>query len=198
MENEIWKPIRGFEDYAKVSNKGNVLVFGRWVNNGKGQKFMAEKLLTQHITSGKYKYRFVTLHIDNKKHSLFTARIVYESFNDLSLNSKFCIVHKDGNSDNCSLNNIKVITRRDKQNLVQNQTGYNGVYPRKNGGFSSSILFEGKRLTVHSSHSKEECMKIYQLAKSLINEYEKEKIKILHNSKLNNKVIQKLNKTTLK
>jgi hypothetical protein len=194
---EIWKPLRGFEDYAKVSNKGNVLVFGRWVNNNFGQRFMPEKLLTQHKTRGKYVYRFVTLHIDNKKHSLFTARIVYETFNEISLNRKFCVVHKDGNIDNCNLDNIKIITRRDKQNLVQNKTGYNGVYKASNGGYSAQIVFEGKRLTVHSSISKQECMKIYQLAKSLINNYEKDKIKILENSKLNNKIIQKQNKIPL-
>lgn len=192
---EIWKPIRGFEEYAKVSNYGNIVRYERTVRNGKSQRVIPEKLLKRSVTTDKYGYNYVNIHDNGKKVCLNVAKTVYETFNELDLNNKMCIVYVDGNKNNCRLSNIKIVTRRDLQNRSYNKTGYNGVSKKRGERqYVATIVFEGKRMTVHSSDSKEDCMKIYELAKCLINEYEKNKIKILQNSKLHNKIIQKRNR----
>jgi hypothetical protein len=192
--DEVFLPIKGFEEFGKISNYGNVIRYSRWVNNGTNQRFIPEKLLKVHTSKDLYGYRSVTICENSKRLSLNLARTVYETFNNVMLNNKFCIVHADGDKSNCRLDNLKVITRRDKQNSLPNTTGFTGVSSRGDNQYTATIVFEGKRLTVHSSDSKEDCMKIYELAKSLINQYEKEKVRILQNSKLHNKIIQKLNR----
>jgi len=194
MKKEIWMPVKGFEEFAKVSNYGNIVRYGRWVNSGTNKRYIKEKILTILKSKDSYEYRHVIIHSNGKKVTLNVARTVYETFNDIFLNNKFCMVHIDGNKGNCSLENLKVISRRDKQNLLPNVTGFNGVNKCGDNQYTASIVFEGKRITVHTCDSKEDCMKIYELAKSLINTYEKEKLSILQNSKLHNKIIQKQNR----
>lgn len=194
MKKEIWIPVKGFEEFAKVSNYGNIVRYGRWVKNGKNQRYIKERILTVHKSTDSYEYRHVNIHSNGKSVTLNVARTVYETFNDIFLNNKFCIVHVDGNKGNCNLDNLKVISRRDRQNSSPNATGFTGVNMIGDNEYTATIVFEGRRVTVHSSDSKEDCMKVYELAKTLINSYEKEKLNILQNSKLHNKIIQKQNR----
>ncbi len=118
------------------------------------------------------------------------ARAVYETFNNIDLDNKKVVVHKDGNRLNNKLENIKIITRRAIKQIRANKTGAVGVTKHKEY-YTASICFEGKRLSLHTSTIKEECHKIYQLAKAMIDEYDKLKSGILSNSRLNNKLIEK-------
>ena len=99
-------------------------------------------------------------------------------------------MHKDGNRLNNNLENIKIITRRTIKQIRANKTGAVGV-TKHNDFYSASIVFEGRRLTLHTSTDKNECHKVYQLAKSMIDQYDKLKAGILNNSRLNNKLIEK-------
>lgn len=188
---EIWKPLRNYEDYLHISNLGNVKLLEREVFNGKGTRTIPERILTARVSKDKYKYVIVSFRIENKAHSLIIGRAVYETFNDIDLDIKKVVVHKDGNRFNNNLENIKIITRRTIKQIRGNKTGAVGVSKNDKGYYSASTVFEGRRLTLHTSKDKNECHKIYQLAKAMINEYDKLKSGILSNSRLNNKLIEK-------
>jgi hypothetical protein len=85
------------------------------------------------------------------------------------------------------------MTRRNVRQTRLNKSGFVGVteHTSNEGCYSAKIVFEGKSLNIHTSNDKEECHKIYQLAKAMIDEYDKLKAGILSNSRLNNKIIVK-------
>ena len=188
---EIWKPLRNYEEYLHISNFGNVRLLERKVFNGKGIRTIPERILTPRVSNDKYKYGIVSFRIENKAHSLIIGRAVYETFNNIDLDIKKVVVHKDGDRLNNNLENIKIITRRTIKQIRANKTGAVGVTRHDKGYYSASIVFEGRRLTLHTSIDKNECHKIYQLAKSMIDEYDKLKSGILSKSRLNNKLIEK-------
>ena len=191
-EVEVWKPVRGYEGILEVSNFGNIKSLERHVNAGTGTKILKECILKPRLSSGSTrKYPVVTYGLDKKQHMLSIGRVVYETFNNISIDShKQVIVRKDGNVFNNRLDNLKVLTRRNVIRSKKNASGYTGVTEHK-GSYSAAIVFEGKRLYLHYSQDKEECRKIYELAKAMIDEYDKLKAGILSNSRLNNKLIVK-------
>ena len=189
MNNEIWKPLRGYDGYLEISNFGNVKLLKRIVSNGTSFRTINEKIIAAKASKDKYGYAIVQFTLNNKKHALVVGRAVYESFNNIELDVKKVIVNKDGNRLNNKLDNLKIITRRSIKQIRANKTGRVGV-SKHDGFYSASIVFEGRRLTLHTSTKKEECHKIYQLAKSMIDEYDKLKAGILSKSRLNNKLIE--------
>ena len=190
---EIWKPVRNFEGYLEVSNYGNVKMLQRTVSNGVSSRILKERILTARKTSDGYGYAIVGFSIENKTNSLVVARIVYEAFNNVDLDIKKVIVHKDGNRMNNRVDNIKVMTRRNVRQSKVSKSGFVGVREGtlSKGVYSALIVFEGKEINLHRSDNKEECHKIYQLAKAMIDEYDKLKAGILSNSRLKNKLIVK-------
>jgi hypothetical protein len=189
MNNEIWKPLRGYDGYLEISNFGNVKLLKRIVSNGTSFRTINEKIIPAKASKDKYGYAIIQFTLNNKKHALVVGRAVYESFNNIELDVKKVIVNKDGNRLNNKLDNLKIITRRSIKQIRANKTGRVGV-SKHDGFYSASIVFEGRRLTLHTSTKKEECHKIYQLAKSMIDEYDKLKAGILSKSRLNNKLIE--------
>jgi hypothetical protein len=192
-EVEVWKPVRGYEGMMEVSNYGNVKMLKRTVSNGTSTRVIQERLLPVRPSKDKYPYAIISFSIDGKNNSLIVGRVVYEAFNDIDLDIKKIVVHKDGNRMNNRLDNIKVMTRRNVRQTRTSKTGFVGVRESTSceGYYSAVIVFECREITLHSSHSKEECHKIYQLAKAMIDEYDKLKAGILSNSRLNNKLIVK-------
>lgn len=190
MEKEIWKPLRNFEDSLLVSNKGNIKILERIVNTNKNAtRVLTERLLIPRKSNDKYGYVFVSFRLNKKLYRLVVGRVVYETFNDIDLDLKKTIVHKDGNKFNNSLENIKILTRRSILQKRINKEGVIGVSKRKYG-YTAQIEFEGTRLHLHTSKNKSECHKIYQLAKSMFDEFDKLKAGILNESRLNNKLIE--------
>lgn len=187
---EIWKPMRNFEEYLHISNMGNVKLLKRKVPCGKGIKVIPERMLIPIVTKDKYKYGIVSFGLEKKTHSLVIGRAVYETFNDVDLDNKKVIVHIDGDNLNNRLENIKIITRRTIKTIRANKTGVVGVKKHKDC-YEATIVFEGKRFSLYSSTNKNECHKIYQLAKSMFDEFDMLKAEILNNSKLQNKLIEK-------
>lgn len=188
---EIWKPVRKYEGYLEVSNYGNIKMLQRTVSNGRSFRILKERILQVMPSSDKYGYAVVSFAIEGKNNTLVVARVVYEAFNGIDLDIKKVVVHKDGNKMNNRIENIKVMTRRNVRQVKLSKTGFVGVREStsKDGYYSSVIQFEGKEINLHNSTSIEECHKIYQLAKAMIDEYDKLKAGILSNSRLNNKLI---------
>lgn len=169
---------------------GNVKRLARLVNGSHGPVLLKEMLLKPRLMKLKGGGDFVGIHvmINKKSVGLTLSRVVYSTFNNIELSLSLVVVNKDGNKLNNKLDNLKIITRR---NVGQNRKSESGVIGVKKqfGLYRAVIKFSGKDILLHTSESKEECRKIYQLAKAMIDEYDKLKAGILSNSRLNNKLI---------
>ena len=191
---EIWKPVRGYEGILEVSNYGNIKTLERIVDSGAVIRKVGGKILkVRSEIGGKPINSQVQFTYDAKVRHLTIARVVYESFNNIDLDNKKVIVYKDGDRSNNRLENIKIITRRNVPQVKVTKSGITGVIECSNitGYYSALIWFQGKQINLHNSRNKEECRKIYELAKAMIDEYDKLKAGILSNSRLNNKLIVK-------
>jgi len=192
-KTEIWKPIKGFEGYYEVSNMGNVKRLSRLVDGSHKPVLLKEMLLKPRLMKLKGGGDFVGIHlmINKKSVGLTVSRVVYSAFNNIELNLSLVVVNKDGNKMNNKLDNLKIITRRNVGQNKPTKSGIIGVRKQDGGLYMAKIVFCGKELLLHSSESKADCRKIYQLAKAMIDEYDKLKAGILSNSRLNNKLIVK-------
>ena len=97
-ENEIWKPVLGFEGRYEVSNFGNV------------KSLITNKLLKPTSTRG---YLFVNLGKDHKLK--YVHRAVWEAFNG-PIPEEMEINHIDENKLNNSLSNLSLVTPRENMN----------------------------------------------------------------------------------
>lgn len=104
---EIWKPVKGFEDYYKVSNLGRVKSLSRVVPFGSQQRTVNGKFLSQ-IDHGNG-YVYVTFSTKNKHKNKYVHRIVCESFKD-NPNKLEEVNHIDGNKQNNCIENLEWIT----------------------------------------------------------------------------------------
>ena len=158
--------VPGFEDDYIVSRKG----FIKNINTGKILKTTKKDHFTVNLRSGK-----------KQKHCSLN-RLVYSLFNNVELRRNHLIIPQDGNPLNCSLDNLKLITKRNfVAAKMSNKTGLTGVYKVDDYQYSTKICFEGVEINLHSSVDMAECYKIYQLAKTMVEEYDRKKTEILSN-----------------
>lgn len=106
MENEIWKPVVGYEGLYEVSNFGNVRSLDRKVM--KGHYLISKKGQDLKLHIDKYGYQFVQLRksIDgkSKKENIKVHRLVAKAFISNPLNKDF-VNHINGlKTDNSSVN----------------------------------------------------------------------------------------------
>lgn len=76
MENEIWKPVKGYEEYYHVSNMGRVKSLAKeWVT---GERFGIRKKEESFLKFGYNKggYLNVTFCVDKRKESVSVSRLV--------------------------------------------------------------------------------------------------------------------------
>lgn len=113
MVNEIWVPVSEYEGLYEVSNIARV----RKVSN--------QKLLTTCFLDGKKglrgSYLRCYLRKDNKGRAVLLHRLVYCSFNKMSLKflgqkTKTLVCHKDDNPENNNLDNLFIGDRNDNFN----------------------------------------------------------------------------------
>ncbi len=92
---EIWKPIKGYEGYYKISNLGRI-------KNIRTNTFKT-------ISIGKIGYPVVYLYKDGSYKTYYVHRLLAETFIP-NIDNKLQVNHIDGNKTNNSLNNLEWIT----------------------------------------------------------------------------------------
>lgn len=104
INQEVWKPVLGYEELYEVSNFGNVKSKDRKVFNGKGYYIKKGRLLKKSLTTTGYWK--VELYKNGKKRSKRVHRLVAETFIP-KIKGKELINHKDGNPLNNHVSNLE-------------------------------------------------------------------------------------------
>lgn len=105
MKEEIWKPIKGFEGWYEVSNKGRVKSLDRVVyfKNNKGSRKYKGKILKQKYHNG---YALVNINKNKKIYTFSVHILVATAFID-NPNNYPLVHHKDGVKSNNDVSNLE-------------------------------------------------------------------------------------------
>ena len=125
MENEIWKPVPGLEEYCMVSNKGRVKARTRFVDNtNHGRQVLKERIIRQGLRKLKTNPHtgitaqclYFAIQFDNNLHQMAVARAVYSAFikplRDFGEEQIF-ILHRDLDALNNRVENLYAATRKE-------------------------------------------------------------------------------------
>lgn len=108
FDQEIWKPVVGYEEHYVVSSLGNVRSLDRvtYRDNGHGPHptRIKGRMMKQGIRSG---YPYVNLCVDDKRKKRTVHSLVAEAF----LGEGDEVNHKDGNKLNNHVDNLEWCTR---------------------------------------------------------------------------------------
>lgn len=108
MDKEIWKPIKGFEGYYEISDKGRVKSLGRLVLRRTSNIHTKEKILK--LPPCKNGYIVTHLHKDGKAYHSYVHRLVADAFLPNPYN-KTEIDHIDTDRSNNKVENLRWCTR---------------------------------------------------------------------------------------
>lgn len=116
MTQEIWKPIKGYENLYQVSNLGNVKSLSRLVKGVKYGKyyefFIKEKLLKQHKDNKGYLR--VKLYKEGVSQTMKVHRLVAESFLGDIYNKE--IDHINTIKTDNRVDNLRIVTSKENAN----------------------------------------------------------------------------------
>lgn len=110
MKEEIWKPVKGKEDYAEVSNLGQIHRFERIIYSGRGHK--SKRIQEEEFTYGN----------DNGKGYLYACIggvkkgvhvWVYMTFYNCDIQKGLEVNHIDENPKNNRLDNLNLLSHGD-------------------------------------------------------------------------------------
>lgn len=106
-ENEVWKPVKGYEGLYEVSNTGRVRSLFRLKNNHSKKQYVGECILTNSpLING---YLRVNLSKEGVSKQYFIHRLVAQHFLANPKNKR-TINHKDGNPKNNDVSNLEWAT----------------------------------------------------------------------------------------
>ena len=122
LENEEWIDAIGFDGIYQVSNLGRVKTLGRWVRNGRAERWIKERIRKQSI--GKDNRVTMIFNYENKATSVNLPAIIYFSFypDKKYLDRTYCVAHINKIAYDNRLENLILIKMSDshKINHIEN------------------------------------------------------------------------------
>lgn len=108
LPNEEWIDVYGFDGIYSVSNLGRVKSERRYISNGKGERLVKEKILSQALCAdGRVS---VNLSFNNFRKTKHVSQIVWTSFNQSPIPDGKCIMHKNKMAHDNRLSNLDCVT----------------------------------------------------------------------------------------
>lgn len=129
---ELWKDVKGYEEYYKVSNLGRVYSKDRFINNNGTMVFRKGRYLTG--TCNGLGYFQCSFTVNGKTVRKYIHRLVAKMFIS-NYNELPDVNHKDGDKSNNEISNLEWISKSDNtKHAIDNGLL---VINRKNGRFAS-------------------------------------------------------------
>lgn len=115
MENEIWKPVKGYEGLYEVSNLGRVKSLDRVIIEKNGKKIAIKGKILSQQKNKRYGHRYVYLSKGSKPIKNYVHRLVAQAFipNPDNLPQ---VDHIDGNTSNNCVDNLRFCTNYENCN----------------------------------------------------------------------------------
>lgn len=159
-QEELWKPVVGYEGLYEVSNYGNIRSLDRIVVYSDGRTHKHNSCVLKQIKNKGYLY--VGLNKNNKRSSERVHRLVAKSFIDNPCN-KPCIDHINGNKEDNKVTNLQWVTYKENMNNPLTKEKMRII---RSNGLSDKI--------VQAKKDKGKIKKVYQfsLDGKLLNTYE--------------------------
>ncbi len=110
---EIWKPVRNYEELYKVSNLGRVYRIGAHVKRLNHLMYVPVRMMGS-LDNGKG-YLRIKLTKENKSKRIMLHRIIAEAFIPNPQNKR-CVNHLDGNKKNNCIENLEWCTHSENVN----------------------------------------------------------------------------------
>jgi hypothetical protein len=113
MEQEIWKDIKGYEGYFKISNLGRVMAIERYVKQGHGLRYCKERIVPHHLNP--FGYPCVTLCKEKKSKQHSVHRLIMEAFVPNPENKPH-IDHINTDKTDFRISNLRWVTPKENSN----------------------------------------------------------------------------------
>jgi len=155
---EIFLPIKGFEEYYEISNLGRVKSNYKWNNKVKG--FLSPVVM-------KIGYYMVALSKDNKPKKCYIHRLVAEHFID-NPNEYKIVDHINGNKLDNSINNLRWCTKRQNETFRNSKKSeysskYVGIcYDKYWNKYKASTRLNNKTYNIGTYKTEEEAYNAYK------------------------------------
>lgn len=139
MEQEIWKPIPGYEGLYEVSNLGRIRSLDRIIIRKNIETFIKGDIKSMAVNNSGY-YR-VALYKDNKYRNFYVHKLIFCSFNNIGINDRIMINHLDEDKLNNKLLNLELSNFRENGSYSIDKSKTTSVYT---GVYLKKIIVKGK------------------------------------------------------
>lgn len=117
LEGEIWVDAIGFDGIYEVSNLGRVKSLGRWVSNGKSERWVKDRIRKLYV--GKDERVTMIFSIANVSYSLNIPELIYLSFNPNENLKGYVIAHLNKIAYDNKLSNLKKLTVKESRKISE-------------------------------------------------------------------------------
>lgn len=113
MQEEIWRPVKGFEGYYEVSNLGKVRSVERYVKQSNHLRYVPPRIKKENVS--RHGYPFVTLCKNRRSRHYLIHRLVAEAFIPNPKNKPY-VDHINTNPLDYSIDNLRWVTAKENAN----------------------------------------------------------------------------------